>query len=350
MDAALKQPTPSPRVPVARRKKVFFAMAFIFLAVLVSAVLVEITLRMLYREEDAAGDYFGIGGFVQDDEVGYRHAPNFNGNIYRRNVFECPVSISPLGLRQANFDVQQQYPTKVLILGDSFAFGVGVQEDSIFAVLLQKALNPAGIGVINGGQSGYCVQQETKFGIRLAQLVEPHLIVLALYPNNDVIGDYYREYENVEVRYGHRLAKDRWLPIFPVDFVRARSYGWMLLEIALKRKSIETQRAAFFKAAADSAEQMMQPTFNALKALRAYCRDRGIKLGIMLIPAISGKTFFDAPLKKALHQERIPVLDLGEKKIGRKNYFRGDAHWNKNGHEKVAKLLAPFCLELLEKT
>ncbi|MCG3119024.1 MAG: hypothetical protein ALAOOOJD_01352 [bacterium] len=350
MDAALQQPTPLSRISLARQKKLFFALAFVLLALMVSVLIVEIALRVLYREEDAVGDYFGIGGFVQDDEVGYRHAPNFKGNIYRRNVFECPVSISPLGLRQANFDVQRQYPAKVLILGDSFAFGVGVPEDSIFAALIQKTLNPAGIGVINGGQSGYCVQQETKFGIRLAQLVEPNLIVLALYPNNDVIGDYYKDYANVEVRYGHRLAKDRWLPIFPVDFVRARAYGWMLLEIALKRKSIEAQRAAFFKAAADSAEQMMQPTFNALETLRDYCQVRGIKLGIMLIPAISGKAFFDRPLKNALRAEGIPLLDLGEKKMGRKNYFRGDAHWNKDGHEKVAKQLAPFCLELLEKT
>jgi len=350
MDVTLKQQSPTIHFPATRRKKIFFSTLLILLSLVVSIAVLEMALRLLYREEQAAGDYFGVGGFIQDDEVGYRHAPGFKGYIHRHDVFDCPVTISSNGLRQSNFDAQMQYSRRLLILGDSFAFGVGVPEDSIFATLIQHALNPAGIGVINGGQSGYGTTQEAKFGIRLAQIVKPEMIVLSLFSNNDVSGDYYKDYENVEMRYGQRLSKNRWLPIAPLDFIRARAYSWMLLEAALKRKTIEEQRAAFFSLAKDSTEQVMQPTLNAIKALRDFCQNNKVKLGIMMIQSVTGKTLFDEPLQKAFSEEGIPVLDLGERKFGRKNYFRGDAHWNASGHQRAAKQLAPFCMKLLDNT
>ncbi len=344
-DATLTQATQAAHNAVAQRKNLFFWALLGTLLLVVGIAALEIALRALYREEEAAGDYFGLGGFVQDDEVGYRHAPGFNGAIYRREVFDCPVSISPQGLRQSNFDAQMQYPQRLLVLGDSYVFGVGVKEEAIFASLAQPVLNFEGLGVINGGQSGYCVTQEVKFGMRLAQTVKPAIIVLSLYPNNDILGDYYKDYENVEVRYGHRLAKDRWLPLGILDFVRSRSYAWMLLEVSAKRKRIEEQRKAFQKLAQDSTALVMQPTLNTLATLHAFCRDNGIKLGVMLIPS-GGKALFDAALKQALNDFGIPVLDLGERKFGRKNYFQGDAHWNENGHEKAAQYFVAFCQDL----
>ncbi|NUO78607.1 hypothetical protein HUU05_00900 [candidate division KSB1 bacterium] len=344
-DATLTQATQATRGPVSQRKNLLFWTLLGALLLVVGIAVLEIALRALYREEEAAGDYFGFGGFIQDEELGYRHAPGFNGTIYRRDIFDCPVSISPQGLRQSNFDAQMQYSKRLLVLGDSYVFGVGVKEEAIFASLAQPVLNFEGLGVINGGQSGYCVTQEVKFGMRLAQTVKPSIIVLSLYPNNDIIGDYYKDYENVEVRHGHRLAKDRWLPIGVFDFVRSRSYAWMLLNVSLSRKRVEEQRKAFLRFAKDSTALAMQPTLTALAELHGFCRDNGIKLGVMLLPS-AGKSLFDAPLKQALNDEGIPVLDLGERKFGRKNYFQGDAHWNENGHQKAAKYFVSFCQDL----
>jgi hypothetical protein len=344
MVATLKQQAHNLQPPLARSKKIFFWAVLVAFLSVVSIAVLEIALRAFYREEEVVGDYFGIGGFVQDDEVGYRHAPGFQGSIYRREVFECPVSISPQGLRQSNFDEQMQYPQRLLVLGDSYIFGVGVKEEEIFATLVQTVLNSEGFGVINGGQSGYCVTQEEKFGMRLAQAVKPAIIILSLFPNNDVIGDYYKDYENVEVRYGRRLSKGRWLPAAFVDFLRARSYSWMLLDISLNRKRVEGQRKAFLKFAKDSTALAMQPTLAALAGLRDYCRNNGVKFGVMLIPAI-GKSLFDAPLKQALNNDGISVLDLGQAKLGRKHYFRSDAHWNEEGHKRAAKHFVRFFLE-----
>ena len=148
---------------MAQRKKIWFWLVLFLLFVIISAAFTEIVLRVLYREQDAIGSYFGAGAYVQDDLAGYRHTPGFQSEVYRRGAFVCRINIAQNGLRQSNFDAQRQYPKRVLLRGDSFTFGLGVAEEETFATRLQKALNLEGIGVINGGQTGYCVVQEASF-------------------------------------------------------------------------------------------------------------------------------------------------------------------------------------------
>lgn len=315
---------------------------------MISAAVTEIVLRVLYRDQDAIGSYFGAGAYVQDDLAGYRHTPGFQSEVHRRGAFVCRINIDQNGLRQSNFDAQRQYSKRVLLLGDSFAFGLGVDEDDAFAARLQKALNPEGVGVINGGQTGYCAGQEARFGIALSQTIRPDLIVLALYPGNDVKGDYFQEYKNVKVENGLLLPADRWLPLAPIDFLRTRSYAWLIIETALRRKKIEALNEVFQSLARDSTEQVVRPTVEALALLQDFCRENSIRLGVMMIPQFGKAGIFDASLKRALSAAGVPVLDLAEKKFGRKHYLSGDAHWNEKGHERAAQYLAPFCQEFFK--
>jgi len=292
--------------------------------------------------------YFGRWAFVQDAVLGYRHAPGFRGFAYRRGDFEIPVIISQNGLRQADFEAQMQYPARLLLLGDSFTFGLGVEEDSVFATLIQNELNPKGLGVINGGQSGYGVTQEARLGISLAPAVKPAMVILCLFPNNDVSGDYYQDYKKIEVRYGCRLFKTRWLPMPAVDFLRTHSYSWMIIAAAFARAGMERPRETLENLANNGMERALQPTLEALAALHNYCREKNIKLGVMMIPAAQGKNIFNDPLKRALSAKGISVLELDKKKFRRGDCFPHDAHWNARGHAKAAKQLAPFCLELFD--
>lgn len=348
----VKPEAQSGEVPLARRNKVFFRLALVLLSLVFCLAGVEMALRVLYREEEATHSYLGRGAYVQDDRLGYRHAPGFRGYAYRRGEFECPVHISQNGLRQANFEAQRQYPARLLLLGDSFTFGLGVPEESLFATLIQPALNPQGIGVINGGQTGYCLEQEVKFGISLAPTVEPAMIIVCLYPSNDVSGDYYKDYQDVEVRYGYRLSKTRWLPIPAVDFLRTHLYSWHIVNTTFKRARMKKLSKALENLAKVNMERALQPTVDALTMLHDYCQEKNIKLGIMMIPSEQSKTTFDDPLKSFLNQKGIPVLDLSKKDFRREDCFPHDIHWNVRGHEKAAQYLAPFCLELFnqEKT
>jgi len=349
MEIAVNPPTQAEKPSAASPKKVFFWSMLVLLSVAAIAVILEVSLRAIYREEDASGAYWRNGPFVADDEVGYRHAPGYNGSAYRAKNFDSPVMIASNSLRQANFDAQMQYPAKVLILGDSFAFGLGVNEEAGFASLIQAPLNAAGVGVINGAQVGYCVTQEAKFGARLASSLKPAAIVLTFFPRNDVVGDYFAEYKNVEVKYGMLLRPQRPLPFAGFDYLRTHSYAGMIMNASLDRQGMEEREKRFFRLGKDSTEQVLQPTLAALTMLRDYCQDNGVEFGVMMIPSATGKIVFDDQLRSFFQEKKIRLLDLGEKKFGRKNYFPGDGNWNEDGHRRAARFLTPFCLKLLEE-
>lgn len=336
--------------PLPRWKKLVFRTALILLLLVACFSIPEVVLRMLYREQEVSETYWGLGAFEPDALSGYRHAAGFTGYACRRDLFDVPVHIGPNNLRQANFKAQMGYPKRVLLLGDSFTFGIGVPEESTFATLLQQPLNARGIGVINGGQCAYGVEQEVRFGGRLNDTVQSDWIILGLFPNNDVWDDYYGDYRNREVKYGFRLPKDRWLAWAPCDFLRTHSYTWMLAAQTIKKNSsrVRNRKTEFKHLAETRTEEVLQPTLDALEALRGYCGNRDIKLGVVMIPTMAGGTPFDAPLKAVFQKKGIPFLDLGQKGFVPGHYFRGDGHWNEAGHRKAATHIASFCLSLME--
>jgi hypothetical protein len=330
------------------RKKLFFWTLLIFLSLIFSLLISEFGLRLIYREEEANGNYWGIGAFSGHDLTGYVHAPGYEGYAFRPDAFESLVKINSLSLRQEDLEQQLQYPVKLLILGDSFSFGLGVQEEQSFPSLIKKYLNALNVGIINGAQTGYSVEQEKLFGVSLINRLKPNIVILGLYTQNDIFGDYYKGYHNIDVKFGYRLQKDRWLQIRPFDFLRTHSYLWMVIKKRLNLPKERDRRTKFKVLTKASLQEVIRPTLNAIVKLRDYCETNNIVFGVVMIPPKSGRTVFDKHLKVFFQAEEIAVLNLGTKSYGNQDYLSGDAHWNKKGHEKASQFLVPFVVKLLE--
>lgn len=327
--------------PTTRRTRLSFWILLILSASTLPVLGTEIALRTVYRDQDVTGTYWGLHAFEPDDVLGYRHAAGYRGRVYRSGVFDCPVEISAYGLRQAGVGSQIEYPRKILLLGDSFTFGLGVREESTFASLMQSSLNPEAIGVINAGQTGYSAEQEAMLGMRLAPVMKPDVIILCLFLDNDIKEDYTGGYRNVEVKWGCRLSKDRRLPISAIDFLRTHSYLWMFVGQRRPTENLKKPPEAIL------ISDFIRPTLDAVMRLCDYCQNNGIRLGIVLIPPRSGGTVFDAPFKEALIEKDLAILDFSENMAGSEGYFHIDGHWNEHGHERAANLLIPFTRSLL---
>ena len=327
-------------------KKIFLlALGFTF-AILIS----EISVRLLLEREEAGGNYWGLGAFIASDTVGYKQTPGFIGRAYHKGAFDCPVEISPRGLRQKNLDSQLAQQRRVLLLGDSFAFGLGVQEASSFAALVQPKLNARGMGIINGAQTGYSVEQEVKLGRELISEYRPNLIILCLFPDNDFEGDYLKDYKNVDVRYGYRLKKNRFLRVMPVDFLRTHSYLWLLVQDQLDARRGRKIRSVFRKKTKQNPLQVMESTFAALIEFKHECAKQNIGIAIVLIPSKKIGQPFVEPLRNKLTSIQIPFLDLNLKNFDETDVFHVDGHWNERGHRKAAPYIAAFIESQLEES
>ena len=335
-------PATQPRARASRWKRVGFWSVRISVSLALPLLVGEGILRMVYREEEARVDYWGAGAFIADENLGYRHTPGFQGFAVRRGEFCSEIAINEQGLRQSSFESQLSQPHHLLLLGASYALGLGVEEEANFASLIQPELNAAGVGVINASQSGYCVEQAQQFGLEWAARVEPRTILLTMVPTHDAMIGYRKRYLDHDVVHGCRLPKRRALAVPAVDYLRTHSFLWAYVETAFKRVMTSGEAAKFGAEARADPEPIVRATLDSMEVLRRYCAERSIAFGVVVVTAEKVPSDLDQSYLEALSAEGIPVLHCGAPEFTTEDYFARDAHWNANGHRKAAAQVLEF--------
>jgi lysophospholipase L1-like esterase len=108
-------------------------------------------------------------------------------------TIDAPVHVNALGLRDEEIPREKPLGTKrVLCLGDSFTFALGVRLEDLYSKQLERRLEVAAPGhlfeVVNGGVAGYNTRQELIFFLTLGRELDPDLVVLGFYWN-DLVGN-----------------------------------------------------------------------------------------------------------------------------------------------------------------
>ncbi|MDQ1257493.1 MAG: hypothetical protein QG656_2098, partial [Candidatus Hydrogenedentes bacterium] len=110
-----------------------------------------------------------------------------------------PVSfeISPQGLRDRVYGPKKPDEFRILMLGDSFTMGWSCSLDESIPRYLERLLNQAGLNkkvtVVNAGVAGYGPWQERGFLAERGFALEPDLVLLQLFPGNDIDNTLLRE-------------------------------------------------------------------------------------------------------------------------------------------------------------
>ena len=156
-------------------------LALLLVSTLSALLLSEIALRLmgwtpLYvsPERDRFWKY--------DSLLGWAHQPGQEG------IFETPqvrtlVRINQKGLRDHEHSYARPNDTRrILVIGDSFAWGYGVEESERYSQLLETSL---GVEVINAGVSGYSTDQELLWFRSEGIKYETDLVILG-FTGNDI--------------------------------------------------------------------------------------------------------------------------------------------------------------------
>ncbi len=162
--------------------------AFLTVQLLILFVVVELASRWVdplgisFYPESAA--YFDT--FILEEPIGYRNAPGLRGEFWG-----APVSINSLGLRDREVDAQPaDHESRVLLLGDSVPFGLGVAYEESMAYRLEERLNesatpPQRFRTLNFGVPSYNTEQELIQLRTLGLSLRPDLVIL-LFATNDI--------------------------------------------------------------------------------------------------------------------------------------------------------------------
>ena len=150
---------------------------------IIGAVLLELTYRIykwktsfrtIYRKSNTPGLLFEL-------------RPNYK-KIYKGEDYEKKIlySTNKFGQRNPDFNIKEKGLKKILIIGDSIAFGFGVDEQHTFPRVLEKILNKKKyqFRVINASVGTYNVIQDYYFIKHRAKYFKPEQIILCLNLSN----------------------------------------------------------------------------------------------------------------------------------------------------------------------
>jgi len=279
-----------------------------------------------------------------DPRIGWRSRANLDTNHLTDDVFH--VTTDGQGWR-GNRSIAE---SKIVVFGDSFAWGYGMDDEHFFA-----NLNPI-LGIKAIGAVGYNMVQELLCLQQLSSQVRGKLVVWLIYYGNDLYDNlvpdmcsyktpFVRQVDGTrdwEIITSH-ISQTRWP--YKTDL---RTYGWNYYQ-----KLAELCSLTFLSQRAYAACDFL------IRRAKNICTDKGAKLVVMTIPEITQLT--EAGLKRLVSLSPSPEsLDqnfpdqkiaaictrLGVPFVGLKDhlemshYKTGDCHWNQQGHRRVAEVLA----------
>jgi lysophospholipase L1-like esterase len=305
------------------------------------------------------------GLWTYDPVKGWFQTPGAVGRVDLGGPDAGHVRINSLGLRGPETPLAKAPGVKrVVVLGDSFVFGVGVDQDHVFTTRLQnliEARRPGEIEVLNLGVAGYSTDQELLLFEDLGQRLRPDVVVLVMCDNDFeantldfVYGRYYKptfELEgsgdvrraNGEVpRLGSWQSVKLWLGQRSNlwNFVRSRTSRRPRLQGLLDAFQVATPR----RSGADELELTTR--------LVVRLRDRAEATGARFVAFNTGHrgertTLFHA-LRPRLAQQGVEHLGL-EEFLGKARARQpdrnwdfaalGDIHWNVDGHQLAAQVV-----------
>lgn len=312
--------------------RVFFWVLAVFLSCLTAFAVLEASIRLFYRRPVYPEKLIHVRS--ADLVLLYETKPNA-----RATLWGVPVETNSLGHRGDEFVDGQPRPVgerRIVVLGDSVAFGWGVGLQDAFPKQMQNLLNAsAGTNrsyvVFNLAVVGYNTAQEIQ-ALKLKGLpLDPHLVVVAYCLNDPdrFTGDYVRYFYPpvLETIYYTSRAIDKlwqwWIGLDYHHYVHHRYRN----EVRMN-----------------------------LEELARIARGRKLPVVLVIVPSFNwnGDRYPYRDIHEFVSSEAtrrgIPVIDLWKDFRG---WAPGDVsldifHPNRKGHEVIARRLAEFALKLPE--
>lgn len=321
--------------------------------------------------------------WTADDYLRERMQPGVETVVHGNPEYPAwPIKTDALGLGPAGFrDSRPSEPAYALVLGDSFGFGVGVNQAEVWSERLEQRL---GQPIVNLSQVGASSLQEARIYSRYGRQI-PAPVVFWLFFQNDLkdnlrfarwldpatspelasrpptrpcAGPWHRFLKRSSLAYelvifGLHACEYSAMPPTPV-YADARLSLRFCLDHDICDPAVQTQMLA----------EGWPLTRQALRDTRAQVEQSGAQLVILIVPAkeqVYAAQFRQvsdlpagidpdhlvAPLREFCRAEKLPCLDLtatfrADVGQGPQRYFPLDIHWNAAGHALAAEAVYDF--------
>ena len=337
-------------------KKIIFSFVIFFATIILAAIAIEIlkTDRMANSQYFRTRDVFQYHteNIVFDAGRGYTMAPNLN-TPYSNKEFTSTITTNNLGYRDDNASLNNP---DVLMLGDSYAWGWGVDEKDGVEKQYEKLTRR---NVLNMSVPGYGSIQEllTLFAWERRGPLQGKRIFLFFCANDlqdnentsfNAFPYFVKNGSNIQLHTPDKTAFDKW---------QDATNKWMIhSKLAAKNVLAFYTIAAIKNMGNKDVYKDYQATTNRLNGAEAFIyvaenlavlqAQQQAQVTIIYIPPFSYYTTGQqdvshklvADVCSKLHfrfADLTQVLDIDD-------YYPLDKHWNANGHRKAAQFLSGY--------
>jgi len=329
-------------------------------SVLLSFGILEVSLRVIYPETqffDSKSDSYWKAWLRQRiSQQSNDNAPTSNivhnrrlGWIMKPFYKNRGVSHNSYGFRGSReFDFFPQ-GKRILFIGDSFTYGLGVNDEETFAASLEQVID---VETINAGVNGYGIDQALLMWEDKGKQFNPDIVILGYF-----VDDFFRNANSI--RYGakpyflfDRNKQEFSLRGVPVPDVESlvssgaiesegtlrsvQAFSWLLQKIKSKLKIY------------NSDELQLQSALSEflLKKLNDSIAESGGQLIVLIIghcyDGIPEYSMVEASIIEACHLNSLECINLAAsmRKEDYNSFYGKNCHWSSKGHRYVANVIA----------
>jgi len=323
------------------------------LSVALAVMLAEGLARLVGFKSNFASTQF----FRYDSLLGWHLQPDFKGP-FQRPQFSTFVTINSHGLRGAEHSYEKPSGKKrILVLGDSFVWGFGVNDDEIFTALMEKDISD--VDVVNGGVTAYGTTQELLWLEREGFSYHPDLVVVVMYLNDlsdNVTQIYNGYYRPLMVRNLDGTLRLTGVPC-PKGSLKDRFRKWLVRNSALAgitlsgefRRVLALDDLLFGRGITSAVGQQVdhrnnyasQLTVALMKKIREVTAKHHVRL---LVVSVCHGNEPCQDVVGELRREAFQVVSVDEYPgySREKMVISGDEHWNAAGHRFVAEAIKEY--------
>jgi lysophospholipase L1-like esterase len=166
-------------------RKNYLNIALILVSLSVCILLLELSLALFWPHKITAKPFFHIQSFFCEYHplLGWVNKPDYRDIVKIDDDHDFFITHNSKGLRDREHDYARPDGVKrVLVLGDSFVWGFGVEDNEVLTSVLESRSDT--IEAINCGVSGYGTDQALLFYTDKAYKYDHDLVVYAFYAND----------------------------------------------------------------------------------------------------------------------------------------------------------------------
>ena len=295
--------------------------------------------------------------FVVDPGYGVRaNQANVRTRHYVPPEYSVAISTNESGLRGTR-DYALEKPDgvyRIVMLGDSFLFGEGVEDDQVVSAVLEKLLNDMSgsnrdYEVLNFGVSGFGQAEELVTYHARGKDYDPDTVILFYFENdagNNILSGLYEIAEDGGVIRTHASylpavrIREILYGIPPVRWLFEHSAAW---NVVRNRLALLVEKSGLRKEGLNGFSDTNQKSIELTRALLGQLvTDIRANEALPVIVVIPDKNTMESNFP--LSPETVAAMGVqlvdGREYLGVQDYWVVDSHWKASGHRKTAEAIA----------